>query len=66
MISKDTGEIRQRTNGVDTLIRIWSVTHQIAHTPDSIHPASCIKHGFKGRVIGMDIGDDQDAHLCYS
>lgn len=47
-------------------IRVCAIADNVAEVPDRVIWWRCRKHRFESRQIGMDVGDDEGAHVSFT
>src|SRR5512143_3312263 len=54
--------MRERAHLLDHHVRIRAIANEVTEAPGLIGWASLLEHGLEGRVVGMDVRNDQDTH----
>jgi hypothetical protein len=66
MVSIQAKKVRKLPDPFDALVRIGSITDEVAQTPDRLvvsrAGARVLQHGVESGQIGVDIGDHQHVH----
>src|SRR3990170_6322450 len=70
VIPDQADHLRQRADQLDTLVRVRPIAYQVAEAPHGVAVGvlagisrHVMQNGFEGSRIGVNIGDDQDAHV---
>jgi len=63
MIALETDEIWQCAQTSDTFVGIGAIAHEITKTPSVVNLPSVGENGFQRSRVGVDVADDERAHL---